>query len=82
MSRCKSCGAEIIWIKTPAGKAMPCNPEPVPFMPLAIGDLQLVTENGYVVRGVRARAGGSMTAIGGYISHFATCPAADKHRRR
>lgn len=24
---CKSCGAEILWIKTIAGKQMPCNPK-------------------------------------------------------
>lgn len=25
MSYCKKCGAEIVWIKTPAGKHMPCD---------------------------------------------------------
>ena len=29
MGKCRSCGAEILWIETPGGKAMPCNPEPV-----------------------------------------------------
>lgn len=29
MSKCKGCGAEIVWIKTPAGKAMPCDPNKV-----------------------------------------------------
>lgn len=28
MSKCKSCGAEIIWIKTPAGKNTPIDAEP------------------------------------------------------
>ncbi|WP_420768732.1 hypothetical protein ACNR9V_03105 [Parageobacillus thermoglucosidasius] len=27
MAKCKGCGAEIVWIKTPNGKAMPCDPE-------------------------------------------------------
>lgn len=25
--KCKSCGADIIWIKTLAGKQMPCDPK-------------------------------------------------------
>ena len=25
MSKCKGCGAEIVWIKTKVGKAMPCD---------------------------------------------------------
>ncbi len=29
MTRCKSCGAEIIWIKTTSGKTMPCNAKEV-----------------------------------------------------
>lgn len=27
MAICKGCGAEIVWIKTPNGKNMPCNAE-------------------------------------------------------
>lgn len=25
MSKCKGCGAEIVWIQTENGKSMPCN---------------------------------------------------------
>jgi hypothetical protein len=25
--KCRSCGADVIWIRTKAGKAMPCNPK-------------------------------------------------------
>jgi len=28
MSQCKSCGAEIIWCQTPAGKLMPLDAKP------------------------------------------------------
>lgn len=41
MSKCKGCGAEIVWIKTPAGKAMPCDPNKV----------TIVTERGATVTG-------------------------------
>lgn len=27
MPKCKGCSADIIWIRTTAGKSMPCNPE-------------------------------------------------------
>lgn len=29
MGKCKGCGREIIWIMTPSGKAMPCDPDEV-----------------------------------------------------
>lgn len=29
MSKCKSCGAEIIWVKTNSGQSIACNPKPV-----------------------------------------------------
>lgn len=30
-SVCRGCGAEIVWVKTEAGKSMPCDPGAVPF---------------------------------------------------
>ena len=41
MSKCKGCQAEIIWIKTTNGKAMPCNPEKV----------TIITEKGETISG-------------------------------
>ena len=41
MSKCKGCGAEITWIKTEAGKIMPCNLEKT----------TIVTEQGKTVVG-------------------------------
>lgn len=74
MSRCRSCGAEIIWILTAAGKKMPCNPEPVTFT-RAGGPDTFVLASGKVERG--RRGSGPQT---GFISHFATCPEAALHR--
>lgn len=42
-STCKGCGASIVWIKTPNGKAMPCDN--------AIETV--VTDNGEVIKGRR-----------------------------
>ena len=54
--RCKSCQAEIIWIRTERGHLMPVNAE-------TVGPDDKVFKPG------------------AHISHFATCPNADKHRR-
>lgn len=89
MSKCKSCGAEIIWIKTKSGKAMPCNPQkisyrtapPFPDVDQLCGNgqvLTLITPDGRVARGTFDPASEKI----GYVSHFATCPAADSFRRR
>ena len=80
MSKCKSCGREIIWIRTFSGKKMPCDPEKIQFHAGEGRDL-FVTSGGAVVHGTRAEAGEERCHVG-YISHFATCPDADKFRRR
>jgi hypothetical protein len=75
---CRSCGAEIIWAKTKSGKAMPIDAKPSP--------------NGNLV--LRKLAGGRDCHVGifavgpdaphvepRYVSHFSTCPQANKHRK-
>lgn len=76
-SNCRSCGARIRWIRTVGGKAMPCNAELIRFN-RGGGPETFVTPEGKVERGKRDREG----VITGYISHFATCPNANQHRRR
>ena len=79
MAICKACGAELIWIKFPGGKAMPCNAQPIPFKPNSkSGALKLMLPDGRVTRGDFYP--GSTTF--GYESHFATCPAAARFRKR
>ena len=41
MSKCKRCGAEIIWITTVAGKNMPCDAEPVALNDSMRADMKL-----------------------------------------
>lgn len=81
MSRCRSCNAEIAWIETKSGKMMPCNYETINIVPDKQGDTLAVTEQGEVIKGFQV----GDTHEGGYeiahISHFATCPAADKFRK-
>ena len=81
MAKCKSCGAEIIWIKMGSGKSMPCDATPIsykkPEHPGAKG-LTLITPRGTVVKAVFDPGGDNV----GYTSHFATCPNANAHRKR
>lgn len=43
---CRGCGAPIVWIKTPAGKAMPCDPAPVYYKATPEGKDKVVTTRG------------------------------------
>ena len=78
MNTCRACGAPVKWIKTKNGKAMPCNPEKIAFLPEKSGDKVFILENGEVTKG----STDGMSTHEGYISHFATCPAADEFRRK
>ena len=64
-TKCKSCDADIIWIKTKKGKFHPVDAKP---KKLWVQDQYSVEFNG-------------MMLVDCYESHFATCPNADKHRR-
>lgn len=82
-AKCRLCGAQIMWVKTTAGKNMPVNPEFIPYRHPKEGEKgeeRLVRPNGEVISAIRTDAG---SADGnGYISHFATCPKAKKARRK
>ena len=81
ISKCKSCGAAIRWKKTMTGKMMPVDYEQIAFYPDSEGKELFVTDGGSVVHGVRAPEEANIVHFG-YISHFATCPNADQHRRK
>jgi hypothetical protein len=74
MAECRSCGAEIVWARTPSGKLMPLDPERV-----LGGTIELDPDEdaSLVTRFVGKRDGQPH-----YVSHFATCPQASQHRRR
>ena len=77
MSNCKSCGAEIRWVRTPAGKMMPLDAKPTPE-----GNVVVVRGIGYA--GTSKYTGDPNLLPGEefrYTSHFATCPQAGQHRR-
>ena len=79
-TQCRACGKEIGFIKTAAGKAMPVNANAVRFV-RAGGPNTYVMIDGSIQRGREPEYGETDTMIG-YISHFATCPAADRFRKK
>lgn len=78
-SSCRGCGAPIVWIKTPAGKAMPCDPAPVYYKAAPGGKDKIVTTRGEVVS-CEIVPGGEATDAG-YRPHWATCPQAGQFKR-
>lgn len=86
-TKCRSCGAEIVWITTKSGKAMPCDAQEVEYQKQTYGKDFVVTADGETVRCeiVKKDAATPLDLIvdgKGYISHFATCPYANSHRHR
>ena len=79
MSKCKSCGKEIRWVKTFSGKTMPVDAEKV-FFYAGDGKDIFVTTNGAVIHGTRVDKYDGAARVG-FISHFATCPDADSYRK-
>ena len=70
-----------MFIKTKAGKAMPVNPNAVRFI-RAGGPNTYVMLDGSVQRGREPEYSETDQTWIGYISHFATCPAADSFRKK
>lgn len=65
MATCSSCGAEILWVKTAAGKSMP----------LSVASRQ----KRYDLIAYDPDEGAKQSET--YLSHFADCPDAAKHRK-
>ena len=72
MSLCQKCGAPIVWIRTPAGKSMPCDSDPVYIIPDETGPEKTVIKDGRVVS-CRYTQDPNQAAVLGYVPHFATC---------
>lgn len=87
MSACSSCRRPILWCVTEGGKRMPIDPEPhADGNVVKTGATDLVY--GKPVPVVRVLDDATMTLFDTvpagveprFVSHFATCPDADKHR--
>ncbi len=81
MAVCKACGELIVWIKTVAGKAMPCNPSPTYYWEKEKGSERIVLPNGEVLSCELMGDIKESTGLG-YIPHWATCSNSDKFRKK
>lgn len=79
VSRCKGCGAVMVWIPTPAGKQMPCDATPVKYRADPAGKAKIVTAAGEVLSCEISPAG--ETDGYGWIPHWSTCPRAGDFKR-
>ena len=82
IGQCRSCRAPVIWARTEAGKRMPLDPEPT-----ADGNVRPDIPNRYDGEGnvlVAVLGPLEREAHDGplHVPHFATCPDADRWRRR
>lgn len=82
MAICKGCGATIQWVRLTNGRMMPVNPTPVYYEDRRDSDAVIITEDGRVSCGHTEAVAVVGSKVRGWVSHFATCPAADKYRRR
>lgn len=85
MSTCKSCGASIIWLRTPNRKWMPANEGLVPYKQCEDGKDYVVDDLGNLIRcnileKDELPPGQFPTGLA-RIPHWATCPAAAKFKR-
>lgn len=77
---CKACGASIIWIKSTAGKAIPCNSDPVYYKRTKRSSAKVVLPNGEVITAQIIQD--STYAEGyGYIPHWSTCTNPNQFRK-
>lgn len=79
-ARCRSCRAPILWAVTADGESMPVDPHPA-----TNGNVLLTRQGGRLIAGVLSRKDAARKratrAVPLHLSHFATCPNADTHRR-
>ena len=76
MPRCKGCNQDVVFIKTPAGKWMICDPERCSSETMQECD-KIVTTGGEVFH-----VGGLQQPVEGYRPHWGSCPKARELRRR
>lgn len=77
----RGCGAPIVFVKTTAGKMMPCNPGLKLFWFKRGARDKVVTIGGEVLS---CEFDGPRSTVSGFgsVSHFSTCPNANSFRKK
>jgi hypothetical protein len=78
MPKCKSCGAEILWVTTSSGKKMPIDAAPRKVIVLLRGPNDRIDKR---VDQETIDKEATAEVVTAYTAHFATCPNADEHRK-
>jgi hypothetical protein len=77
LTQCASCGAPIFWAATEKGKRMPIDERP-----RSDGNLVVTRAPDGASDLLQCRAAPEGTpSASRFVSHFATCPKADEHRK-
>lgn len=83
-TKCRACGAEIMFIETALYKKTPVNAEPVWVRTDTLKKDTFLLPSGETIQGERVPENfdDEKAALKlAYVSHFATCPEADKFRK-
>lgn len=79
--RCRACGKPIIYMKTQAGKSMPCDAELVPYWGSETGTKRVLNHSGELVRCELAGNHDDVTGVG-RTPHWGTCTSPNQFRKR
>lgn len=80
LGQCRSCGKRILFIRMKSGKSMPVDELFVNYKLEYGGKDRIVTPTGEVVACISGVDASEADGYG-YVSHFATCPEAKRHRK-
>lgn len=78
-SKCRSCGMPIVWLKTTAGKNMPCDAEPVLYWRDEGGKDTVITRAGEVIR-CSLHGDNELLSSLGRVPHWVTCDSPEQFR--
>lgn len=80
-TRCAACGKPITWMKTKAGKSMPCDSQLVQYWEDENGQDKVITHAGEIVRCSLQGPGDERTGLG-RVPHWGSCTNPNRFRKR
>jgi hypothetical protein len=80
-TKCRECGAEIIFIRLSSGKNMPVNAKPVWYWEYDDGESVVYQRDGRKTR-CKLQGNEALRTGSGYVPHWGSCKGADKLRQR